>query len=203
MIRWSACASQTRTQGSRFLKKNSLGQVPVLELDDGTCLSESLAICRYLEELNPTPALFGKDAVSRAQTEMWIGGRNSGCGTRWASLDQRRCAHCRGQSEPVQGVWRAQPEGRRRRHALVRPRTAGRPGSSPATPIRWPISCFSAASISRNSSRWICRKRRNICAAGMGGFRPGRARTRRPSFAAYRGRSPMIVTRSILRTAGK
>ena len=55
-----------------FVKKNSLGQVPVLELDDGTCLSESVAICRYLEELNPAPALFGKDAVSRAQTEMWI-----------------------------------------------------------------------------------------------------------------------------------
>ncbi len=55
-----------------FMKKNSLGQVPVLELDDGTCISESLAICRYLEELYPTPPLFGRDPVERAQTEMWL-----------------------------------------------------------------------------------------------------------------------------------
>lgn len=55
-----------------FMKKNSLGQVPVLELDDGTCISESIAICRYLEELNPTPPMFGRDPVERAQTEMWL-----------------------------------------------------------------------------------------------------------------------------------
>jgi glutathione S-transferase len=55
-----------------FLKKNSLGQVPVLELDDGTHISESVAICRYLEELNPSPPLFGRDALERAQVEMWL-----------------------------------------------------------------------------------------------------------------------------------
>jgi glutathione S-transferase len=55
-----------------FLQKNSLGQLPVLELDDGTCISESLAICRYFEELHPTPALFGTNAVERAQIEMWV-----------------------------------------------------------------------------------------------------------------------------------
>ena len=55
-----------------YLKKNSLGQVPVLELDDGSFLSESLAICRYLEELNPKPPLFGCDPVERANVEMWI-----------------------------------------------------------------------------------------------------------------------------------
>lgn len=55
-----------------FVKKNSLGQVPVLELDDGTCISESLAICRYLEELNPSPPMFGRTPVERALTEMWI-----------------------------------------------------------------------------------------------------------------------------------
>jgi glutathione S-transferase len=57
---------------AEFKQKNSLGQVPVLELDDGTTLSESIAICRYLEELNPTPALFGADAWQRAQVEMWM-----------------------------------------------------------------------------------------------------------------------------------
>jgi glutathione S-transferase len=54
-----------------FMLKNSLGQVPVLELDDGSTLSESVAICRYLEELHPAPAMFGKNAWERAQVEMW------------------------------------------------------------------------------------------------------------------------------------
>ncbi len=55
-----------------FRDKNSLGQVPVLELDDGTTLSESVSICRYLEELYPTPSLFGETALERAQIDMWI-----------------------------------------------------------------------------------------------------------------------------------
>ena len=55
-----------------FVAKNSLGQVPMLELDDGTCISESLAICRYLEELHPSPPLFGRSPVERATVEMWI-----------------------------------------------------------------------------------------------------------------------------------
>lgn len=58
-------------KSAEFLVKNSLGQVPVLELDDGTTLSESIAICRYLEELHPKPALFGENAWQRAQVEMW------------------------------------------------------------------------------------------------------------------------------------
>ena len=54
-----------------FLARNPLGGVPVLELDDGTCIAESVAICRYLEELHPAPPLFGRSAVERAQVEMW------------------------------------------------------------------------------------------------------------------------------------
>ncbi|MBL9098276.1 MAG: glutathione S-transferase family protein [Alphaproteobacteria bacterium] len=54
------------------LARNPLGQVPVLELDDGTHLSESVSICRYLEELHPEPNLFGRDAKERATTDMWI-----------------------------------------------------------------------------------------------------------------------------------
>jgi glutathione S-transferase len=41
-----------------FLTLNPLGAVPVLELDDGTYVSESLAICRYLEARHPQPVLF-------------------------------------------------------------------------------------------------------------------------------------------------
>ena len=54
-----------------FQKKNYRGLVPVLELDDGTCIDESVAICRYLEELYPEPNLLGRDALSRAQIESW------------------------------------------------------------------------------------------------------------------------------------
>ena len=54
-----------------FLAKNPLGKLPVLELDDGTHIAESVAICRYMEELHPEPALFGRDGRERAQVEMW------------------------------------------------------------------------------------------------------------------------------------
>ena len=54
-----------------FLAKNPLGAVPVLELDDGTCIAESVAICRYFEETQPSPPLFGTDARDRALVEMW------------------------------------------------------------------------------------------------------------------------------------
>lgn len=45
--------------------------VPVLELDDGTCIAESVAICRYIEETQPEPPLFGRDAKEKALVEMW------------------------------------------------------------------------------------------------------------------------------------
>jgi glutathione S-transferase len=56
---------------SEFLARNPLGHVPVLELDDGTCISESLAICEYLEDLHPDPSLIGTTAKERALTRMW------------------------------------------------------------------------------------------------------------------------------------
>ena len=54
-----------------FLALNPLGKLPVLQLDDGTVLTESLAICRYLESLHPAPPLFGSTALEQAQVEMW------------------------------------------------------------------------------------------------------------------------------------
>jgi glutathione S-transferase len=54
-----------------FLAKNPLGGLPVLELDDGTCIAESVAICRYFEETQPNPPLLGTDAKDRAVVEMW------------------------------------------------------------------------------------------------------------------------------------
>ena len=52
-------------------QKNPMGTVPVLELDDGTCIAESGAICRYFEELHPDPPLMGVDAQDKAIVEMW------------------------------------------------------------------------------------------------------------------------------------
>jgi glutathione S-transferase len=54
-----------------FRRKNPLGTLPVLELDDGTCIAESVAICRYFEETHPEPPLMGMDARDRAIVEMW------------------------------------------------------------------------------------------------------------------------------------
>ena len=49
-------------KSEEFLKKNPSGKIPVLELEDGRCISESIPICRFLESLVPEPNLFGKDA---------------------------------------------------------------------------------------------------------------------------------------------
>jgi glutathione S-transferase len=54
-----------------FLRLNPLGKLPVLELDDGTAIAESLAICRYLETLNPDPPLMGRTPREVADIEMW------------------------------------------------------------------------------------------------------------------------------------
>jgi glutathione S-transferase len=69
-----------------FLAKNPLGRVPVLELDDGTCVAESIAICRYFEGVHPDPPLFGTDARDQAVVEMWqrrmeleVMGNTTGC----------------------------------------------------------------------------------------------------------------------------
>ncbi len=54
-----------------FLAINPAGATPVLELDDGTALCETLAICEWIEELHPEPALIGASAQARAVTRMW------------------------------------------------------------------------------------------------------------------------------------
>lgn len=56
---------------AEFTKLNPFQRVPVLVLDDGTAISETMAICRYFEETKPEPALFSKGAKQRAVVEMW------------------------------------------------------------------------------------------------------------------------------------
>ena len=54
-----------------FAALNPLQRTPALQLDDGTVITESIAICRYFEEVQPDPPLFGVGAVGKALVEMW------------------------------------------------------------------------------------------------------------------------------------
>ncbi|NBB63037.1 glutathione S-transferase [Pseudomonas sp. ODNR1LW] len=54
-----------------YRNKVGVPHLPALELEDGTTISESVAICRYLEALYPEPNLFGRDAREQAVVEMW------------------------------------------------------------------------------------------------------------------------------------
>lgn len=58
-------------RSEEFTAKNPMQRVPVLELDDGTIITESVAICLYFEKLHPEPNLFGRDALECARVEMW------------------------------------------------------------------------------------------------------------------------------------
>ena len=56
---------------SEFTALNPFRRVPVLVLEDGTAIAETMAICRYFEELKPEPRLFGEGPVAVATVEMW------------------------------------------------------------------------------------------------------------------------------------
>ncbi|HEY8332553.1 MAG TPA: glutathione S-transferase family protein [Tardiphaga sp.] len=53
------------------LARNPHGQMPTLELDDGSYISETVAICEYIEDTHPTPPLLGASAEQRAEARMW------------------------------------------------------------------------------------------------------------------------------------
>lgn len=55
-----------------YLVKTGLPNVPALEIDENTTITESIAICRYLESIYPTPNMFGNDAKETAIIEMWM-----------------------------------------------------------------------------------------------------------------------------------
>lgn len=54
-----------------MIAKNISTKVPFLELDDGSCIGETMAICRYFEELHPSPTLMGTTPLEKAHIEMW------------------------------------------------------------------------------------------------------------------------------------
>lgn len=55
-----------------YLSKNPHGQMPALELDDGTTVCEITAICEYLEDVNPKPPLIGSTPAEKAEVRMWV-----------------------------------------------------------------------------------------------------------------------------------
>lgn len=56
---------------SQMRAKNPMGKIPILELDDGTCISEGASICLYFEELYPDINLLGNDPIEKATIDMW------------------------------------------------------------------------------------------------------------------------------------
>lgn len=61
-----------KNRSEEFLAKNPFGGIPILELDDGTCIAESVSICRYFEELHPEKPLFGTSPKEKAVIDMWM-----------------------------------------------------------------------------------------------------------------------------------
>ena len=70
-IHYDIVGGENRTS-AELTAKNPLQTLPVLELDDGTLLTESWPICEYLEELQPEPNLIGRTALERAEVRRWV-----------------------------------------------------------------------------------------------------------------------------------
>ncbi len=67
-------------KSAEVLARNPRGQVPFLELEDGRVISEAISICRYLDDLHPTPPLIGSTPFERAETDMWLRRVETGLG---------------------------------------------------------------------------------------------------------------------------
>lgn len=80
-------------RSQEFAKLNPMRQVPVLVLDDGECITETMAICRFFEELHPEPALFGTTPLEKARVEMWS--RRMELGLFWSVAQAFRHLHPR------------------------------------------------------------------------------------------------------------
>ena len=148
-------------KAAEFLAKNALGQLPVLETDDGQFISESLAICRYLEELHPAKPLFGTRALEKAMIEMWIKRVEfrlwAPMSQAWRNDDPRTEAVVKMRFPEFGAYSRTQVE---RGDELDRSRAWRRAGVSRGRrDFRWRTSCCCAGLILRSSSTCRCRRR--------------------------------------------
>ncbi len=121
-----------------YARLNPTKTVPALELDDGTVISETIAICRYLEELHPEPNLFGTTALEKALIEMWQ--------RRVAAVFPAACGFCISSSSSRSKDHRAGAGCRMGRdeqgtrdglHGSVGPAIAGQRTTLPETGSRW------------------------------------------------------------------
>lgn len=88
-----------------FSAVNPWMSTPTLLLDDGTVIAESVAICRYFEELHPEPALFGSGAVERAEVEMWNRRLEFGLYTTIAQTFRHTSPHMAHREVPQVAAW--------------------------------------------------------------------------------------------------
>jgi glutathione S-transferase len=88
-----------------YARLNPWMGTPALELDDGTVISESVAICRYFEELHPEPALFGTGARQRAEVEMWNRRLEFGLYTHVAQTFRHTSPHMAQREVPQVAAW--------------------------------------------------------------------------------------------------
>jgi len=125
-----------------FTRLNWFQRVPVLILDDGAAVAETMAICRYFEETQPEPALFGKGALGRASVEMW--NRRMELGLLLSVAQAFRHLH------PAMAHLEVRPG--------ARPTSPGRSRSPPSWIASWQRANSSPATSSRSptSRRW-CR----------------------------------------------
>jgi len=69
-VHYDIITGQNR-QDAGYMARNPQGTTPTLELEDGTCLTESWPICEFVEEMHPAPNLFGETPVARATVRKW------------------------------------------------------------------------------------------------------------------------------------
>ena len=134
--------------------------VPTLVLDDGTCIGETVAICRYLEETHPEPPLMGRNAKEKAVVEMWS--RQAEYEGYLAAAEAVRNAAPMFEDRGLPGVPGGVPQipalierGKQTMGRLFPSSTAGLPATaiSPATPSPSPTSRHTSRSTSRSAPR--------------------------------------------------
>ena len=129
---------------------NPLQRMPALVLDDGTVITESIAICRYFEVLQPEPPLFGAGAKEIALVEMWNRRVRAQCSSPVSRTVFRHTASGDegAGSAAGAGLGRGQQAARRSISRLLDARTGKTANSSPAIATRSPTSPRSSPSIS-------------------------------------------------------
>ena len=144
---------------AEHLKRNPHGQLPTLELDDGSYLSEITAICEYLEEKKPAPALIGSTPEERAECRMWTRRVDLNiCEPLANGYPLRRRSEIFREPDPLRARGFPGLQNDRGEPSAMAERTDGGKGiSCAASASRWRTSCSMAGSISaiRSASRLI------------------------------------------------